>query len=317
MIRHDYSRVDPKRRANIDPKKRQFAKADFQQQTYDHRLSFYDVPPTAEITLDEFETWAISRLKGIYTLIFICPREFSNGIFIVLSELEACSFRNRSPEETAEYMKDILNKHLPLKSNSSKSPNLQQERKKDHYSHFILRLAFSSTEDLRRRYSRLETMLFRLRFKDDDSREKKNFVSALNLEWEEVGEDEKTEFRKEMTAAGNFRKDEEQEWFKVEWERVPELVEQRKVFLKRGKAYVPQREQMSLVVAEFTKRLDDALEVYPSFSFNLRETTNNVYSRQPALFPVLTKTTALPLSSPTFHNLSPPLTPPTPHRMQP
>lgn len=64
MIRHDYSRVDSKRRANLDYKKRQFAKAEFQQQNYEHRLNFYVLPPTAEITLDEFETWAISRLKG-------------------------------------------------------------------------------------------------------------------------------------------------------------------------------------------------------------------------------------------------------------
>ena len=54
MIRHDYSRVEPKRRANLDYKKRQFAKADFQQQHYEHRLNFYGLPPTAEITLDEF-----------------------------------------------------------------------------------------------------------------------------------------------------------------------------------------------------------------------------------------------------------------------
>ena len=64
MIRHDYSRVDPKRRAQVDPKRRQFAKADFEQQKYEHRLNFYVLPPTAEITLDEFETWAIDRLKG-------------------------------------------------------------------------------------------------------------------------------------------------------------------------------------------------------------------------------------------------------------
>jgi len=46
---------------------------------------------------------------------------------------------------------------------------------------------------------------------------------------------------------------------------VPELVEGRRVFLRGGKAYVPGREQMSMVVAEFTKRLDKALEVTPSF----------------------------------------------------
>jgi DNA primase large subunit len=169
-------------------------------------------------------------------------------------------------------MKSILDKYLPLRSNSSRSRDLQEERKKDHYSHFILRLAFSSTEDLRRRFSRLETMLFRLRFKEDDPRERQAFVSSLNLEWEELGDDEKREMKDALAAVSGLKKGEEQGWFKVDFERVPELVEQRKVVLKRGKAYVPQREQMSLVVAEFTKRLDDALEVCsrPCFARKLR-----------------------------------------------
>jgi DNA primase large subunit len=58
---------------------------------------------------------------------------------------------------------------------------------------------------------------------------------------------------------------EEESYFKVDWERVPELVESRRVFLKGGKAYVPGREQLSMVVAEFTQRLDKALEVCPAF----------------------------------------------------
>lgn len=181
----------------------------------------------------------------------------------VLSELEACTFRNKSPEETAEYMKSILDKYLPMRAGTTRSQHLQEERKKDHYSHFILRLAFSATEDLRRRFSRLETMLFQLRFKDDDHIERREFVRSLDLEWEEVREAEKREMKEQLLAAagGGLRTREEQEWFKVDWERVPALVEQRRVFVKQGKAYVPQREQMSLVVAEFTKKLDEALEV--------------------------------------------------------
>ncbi len=182
----------------------------------------------------------------------------------VLSELEACTFRNKSPEETAEYMKSILDKYMPMRSGTSKSQHLQEERKKDHYSHFILRLAFSATEDLRRRFSRLETMLFQLRFKDDDHIERQKFVRTLNLEWEEVQEQEKRELKDPLLAAGGvggMKSREEQEWFKVDWERVSMPVEQRRVFVRRGKAYVPQREQMSLVVAEFTKKLDEALEV--------------------------------------------------------
>lgn len=111
-------------------------------------------------------------------------------------------------------------------------------------------------------------MLFQLRFKDDDFIERQSFVKSLNLEWDEVQEAEKRELKDRLLAAagGSMKNQDEQEWFKVDWERVPVLVEQRRVFVKRGKAYVPQREQMSLVVAEFTKKLDEALEVCHIFS---------------------------------------------------
>jgi DNA primase large subunit len=108
-------------------------------------------------------------------------------------------------------------------------------------------------------------MLFRLRFRNDDLVERKKFVNSLKLDWEEVSDLEKREFGEHLAAANGSKKSEDQEWFKVDWERVPELVEQRRVFVRRGKAYVPQREQMSLVVAEFTRRLDEALEVCFTF----------------------------------------------------
>jgi DNA primase large subunit len=161
-------------------------------------------------------------------------------------------------------MKPILDKYLPLGSNSSASGKLSAQRQKDHYSHFILRLAFSSTEDLRRRFSRVETMLFRLRFGSDDLNERSAFVSSLNLDWSEpVSEAEKAELAGELAAMLPPRKGgvEDDAWFKVDWERVPDLIESRRVFLKQGKAYVPSREQSSMVVAEFTSRLERQLEV--------------------------------------------------------
>ncbi|KAG0646795.1 putative DNA primase large subunit [Hyphodiscus hymeniophilus] len=244
MIRQDFARIDPKRRSNVDFRKKQFATPTYHNLEYKHRLNFYTVPPTADITLEQFEQWAIDRLR-------------------VLAELEACSFRNRSPTETAAHMKPLLDKYLPLSSSSSNSPSLQAERQKDHYSHFILRLAFASTEDLRRRFSRVETALFRLRFQADDVRERMSFVEGLSLDWEVVTEDEKREFGEELKAAGGGypKRIEEESYFKVDWERVPELVESRRVFLRGGRAYVPGREQASMVVAEFTAKLDRALEL--------------------------------------------------------
>jgi DNA primase large subunit len=180
----------------------------------------------------------------------------------VLGELEACHFRNRTPAETAAHMKTILDKYLPLSSNSSNSSKLHAERKKDHYSHFILRLAFSSTDDLRQRFARLEKELFRLRFQSDDTKERNVFVSSLDLAWEPLGQSERDEILEDLLAAGGYRKRVEQieeGWFKVDWMRVPELVERRAVLLKAGIAYVPAREQQALVLAEFQSRLEKAL----------------------------------------------------------
>lgn len=58
------SSVNPKRRADINYRKKQFSEPKFAALEYKHRLNFYGLPPTAEITLEEFEEWAIHRLKG-------------------------------------------------------------------------------------------------------------------------------------------------------------------------------------------------------------------------------------------------------------
>ncbi|KAJ8133107.1 hypothetical protein O1611_g516 [Lasiodiplodia mahajangana] len=242
MLRQEYNRPDPKRRNLIDHRKKQFAEATYKETEYPNRLNFYATPPTADITIEQFEQWAIDRLR-------------------ILAEIEACSFRNKSQAETAAHMEPLLKKYLLLQPNSTNSSKLFEERQKDHYSHFILRLAFASTEDLRRRFSRVETMLFRLRLNDEGFTEKNKFIESLDLDFEPVTEDELNRYRDGLAAVAGPRKlnEEEQTWVKVDWLRVPDLVESRRVFLKAGKAYVPSKEQSTLVIAEFTKRLDHAL----------------------------------------------------------
>ena len=279
MIRQTLGRIDPKRRNFISHKKQQFADATYKEQEYPHRLNVYDIPPTAEVTLEEFEQWAIDRLRS--SSVTATTRVYSSADFAtVLAELEACSFRNKTLAETSAHITPLLNQYLPLSPNSTSSAGSQDdgiklERKKDHYSHFILRLAFSSTEDLRRRFTRIETALFRLRFLNDNARERQAFVESLEFNWQGVSEDEKRRLAPQLiNATPGLRRKEVQEgsWFKVDWETVPELVENRKVFVSKGKAYVPAREQMSMVLAEFSNRLDQGLEVslHQKFtSFNL------------------------------------------------
>ncbi|KAK7749598.1 DNA primase subunit pri2 [Cytospora paraplurivora] len=246
MFRQDFNRIPAKKR-HVDHRKQQFVDRVYEDQQYPHRLNFYAVPPTADITLEQFEQWAIDRLR-------------------ILAELEACSFRNKSPDETAAHMKPLLEKYLPLDFNSSKSSQLPAQRQKDHYSHFILRLAFASTEDLRRRFTRVETTLFRLRLSQEDTKDRNDFIESLSLDWEMVSEEERREFETELLATSTVGRKPgqppvEETWCKVDWERVPDLVENRRVFLRAGKAYVPSGAQASMVVTEFTSRLERALEL--------------------------------------------------------
>ncbi|PWN36574.1 DNA primase, large subunit [Meira miltonrushii] len=215
---------------------------------YPFRLNFYREPPVSEVTIEQFETWAIDRLR-------------------VLAEIESSQARNRSYTEMKEIVTTQCKKYLPLSattaSGMSGGPDVEAERMKDHISHFVLRLAFCRTEDLRRRFVKAETALFRLRFENDDASEKERFLKTLNFDWEFVTKEERQANREALIAANprlaNFVDSET--FYKVPWTRVLDLVEKRKVLLRAGTAWVPMREQASLVVAEFSQRLMKELEL--------------------------------------------------------
>lgn len=71
MMRQDAQRIDAKRRAVLGHKKSQFSTPAYKQQEYPHRLNFYEIPPTEEITLEQFEQWAIDRLKSVLKKIML------------------------------------------------------------------------------------------------------------------------------------------------------------------------------------------------------------------------------------------------------
>ncbi|KAH8117327.1 DNA primase, large subunit [Phellopilus nigrolimitatus] len=206
---------------------------------YPHRLNFYDKPPLDDITLDEFERFAIDRLR-------------------VLSEIEASLVRNRTYEELKTIVKTQADKYLPLNSNSAHLQDINGQRRKDHIGHFVLRLAFCRSEELRRRFVKVETSLFRVRYELDDSIERKSFLESRDFGWLTLSEDE--ERNKSLLNDLRIVNPGEVSWYKVKWTRVPDLVEKRRVYLKGGWAYVPLKEQSSIVFQEFQTRLQIALE---------------------------------------------------------
>ena len=83
----------------------------------------YQQPPRFDVTLEDFEICALDRLR-------------------VLTEIESSMARNRTHEEMQSITLNQCNKYLPLHSNTALAVDRDLERKRDHVSHFVLRLAF-------------------------------------------------------------------------------------------------------------------------------------------------------------------------------
>ncbi|BGP18449.1 hypothetical protein JCM10213_003182 [Rhodosporidiobolus nylandii] len=211
---------------------------------YPHRLNLYERPPLEELTLEEFEVWAIDRLR-------------------LLADIEAAQARNRPFAEVKDIVEKRAKEYLPLHSDTSRAVDVEKERKKDQYSHFILRLAFCRSEELRQRFLKAEKELFRIRYETDDPNERKSFVESLNFGWEVVTTEEKQELWEELSAASRLSSGamHTESFFKVSWTKVTDLVAQRRVLLRGGMAYVPSSQEFSLVAAEFGSRLSRALEL--------------------------------------------------------
>lgn len=63
----------------------------------------------------------------------------------MLADIETASARNRNNKDMAEMVGERLKKHLPLSGDPTKMDEMkaiEKQRKKDQYSHFVLRLAF-------------------------------------------------------------------------------------------------------------------------------------------------------------------------------
>ncbi|KAH9050705.1 DNA primase large subunit [Lactarius hengduanensis] len=205
---------------------------------YPHRLSLYDQPPTEDITIEEFETCAIDRLR-------------------VLSEIESCYARNRPFDELKEITHSQSEKHIPLDHNSATTKDREGQRRKDNTGHFVLRLAFCRSEDLRRRFVKAETTLFRVRYMNTTISERREFHKSGDFDWTLVETEERTKYAPELKLVPDASP--EDQYLKVRWTRVPDLVEKRRVLLKDGWAYVPSRELSSIVFQEFQTRLERAL----------------------------------------------------------
>ena len=106
-------------------------------------LSLYNEAPLVEVSLEQFEEFAIDRLH-------------------VLKAVENYRLRSVQMKEREGRLEKMLNKHMPLRSATfRKDGQPEDDTVKDVLSHFFLRMAFCQTEELRRWFLTQESTLFR------------------------------------------------------------------------------------------------------------------------------------------------------------
>lgn len=114
---------------------------------YPQNVCLYRLPPTEEIKIQEFEELALERLK----VLRIFEQANSKGLRLLSDDWKEYI----NGELTREGLKSYLRLCIggigathPI--GSSKREFELQARRRDYISHFILRLAYCRTEDLRR-----------------------------------------------------------------------------------------------------------------------------------------------------------------------
>ncbi|XP_073425508.1 DNA primase large subunit isoform X2 [Dendrobates tinctorius] len=209
-------------------------------------LQFYQLPPAENISLTEFETFAIERLKLLKTI-----------------ENLGVSYVKGSPEYNAKLEAEL--RKLKFSYSASKdemNDKVYDERRKDHISHFILRLAYCQSEDLRRWFIQQEMDLFKFRFSLLSKEKVQELLKFNGLEYVAISEEEKKMHYYDLinsTYGLSVTKLEDCEFYKVPFQAALDLVRPRKVFLSKGYAFIPHKDIITLILNDFRTRLSKAL----------------------------------------------------------
>lgn len=221
-----------------------------QTELYAQSLQFYGQPPLENISLTEFETFAVERLKLLKTV------ENLGVSYVKLSE----QYLNKLSLE-------CRNLNFPYRPEADDrkpqtGPSEYDKRRKDHISHFILRLAYCQTEDLRRWFIQQEIDLFRYRFSELNQKQKLEFLHKNNLQYDTISLEEKKALQDKLinsSFAVSGITVEDQDFYKVPFQDALDLVRTRKVYLKAGYVYIPHQDIVTIVLNDFRTRLSKAL----------------------------------------------------------
>ncbi|KAJ8439129.1 hypothetical protein Cgig2_027055 [Carnegiea gigantea] len=200
-------------------------------------LPLYRAAPNLEVRLEDFELFAIDRLRVL--------KRISDGLS-----------RGKKPEEIEKLVNELWKAHM-------RHPQASEAINKDIISHFVLRLVYCRTEELRKWFLSMETTLFRYRFKLESFESQRSLLAEFDLPYKAVSHAEFESVKEKLSqvarSLGQSLTSGDTIFYKVPFEDIPELVAGRRVYIHKGHAYVAMNQVVSLVVTQFRSNLSKAL----------------------------------------------------------
>ena len=109
-------------------------------------VNLYTEPPHGALDMEQFERYANNRRR-------------------VLQGIEDAQAKGVQQKDMQQYIEKLLRQYMPEPRSAAEA---EEARATDNTSHFILRMAYSRTAELRKWFVRQEEVLFRFRFNRAD-----------------------------------------------------------------------------------------------------------------------------------------------------
>lgn len=216
------------------------------------KISMYAAAPEEEISLDEFELFALDRLQ-------------------LLRGIESLKTRGIDGAELNTKLNQLENKYMPMRTREQIGDN-----RKDQISHFILRLAYCWNEDLRRWFLTHESHLFKFRLDRLSDQDRADFMIANGLSFEQLSSEAKTDLKDKLIGLAGVEESKFPSaiYYKVPFALALSLIGSRSVYLERGFAYVPLSKLVSIITSKFkihlTRSLAEAAHMFEPVSSDPR-----------------------------------------------
>lgn len=146
-------------------------------------------------------------------------------------------------------------------------------RRRDQISHFLLRIYYCRSDELKKWFISRETELLRARLMDNSiNSELPNILSDNNFNYETISEEEKNQLITKINWNQSLRQSADAVVvYKIRFEETLEAVKNRKVFLNSGFAYIMVQDMISVICGKFRSDLSHSLAViiffFKSFNF--------------------------------------------------